>query len=131
MQHDGVERAIAGTSHAPWMPEATVVGLLNAAVVGLTQPRTRVRQTAETVVSVRVVRVGSTTTLTRAGPLTPYVVQTLAEDVRGAEAGARLDATVDADSSELEVVWVRRQLGPIRRRGVSVTVARARRPGLR
>lgn len=110
-----------GTSRA-------VASLIGAAVAGIAQLRRRARPRPPTVLSARLVRAGGSSMLTRTGPLTPYAIETLREDVRGIASGARLDVTLGGGCNHDDVTLVRRQLGPLRRHGVSVAVAQAHRP---
>ncbi len=60
-------------------------------------------------------------TLERAGWLTPYIAETIAEDALRAGNGARLEVTV-ATSMTAGVAWVEHQFAPLRERGIRVTV---------
>jgi len=63
--------------------------------------------------------------VTRTGTLTPYALETLAGDVYGAGAGARLDVLVGCEVTEARLAAVRRRLGWLAGRGVTVSVRRA------
>ena len=131
MQQEVVERRSAALDllEATRVLESTrtVAALVGAAVAGIAQLRRRARPRPPTVVSVRLVRAGSTAVLTRTGPLTPYVIETLADDVRGIAPGARLDVALAGESNDDDLALVRRQLAALGRRGVSVSVVRAHR----
>jgi hypothetical protein len=61
----------------------------------------------------------------RVGSLTPYVVETIVEDVLHAGRGARLEVTVRWDAEADEVDDVQRSFATLVRKGVAVSVRRA------
>ena len=131
MQHEVVERRSAALEflEATRALESTrsIAALIGAAVAGIAQLRRRALPRLPTVVSTRLVRAGSSMVLTRTGPLTPYDVEMLADDVRGVARGARLDVTLGDESDDDELLDIRRRLGTLTRLGVSVSVVRAHR----
>ena len=62
--------------------------------------------------------------LRRAGELTPYVAQTIAEDALRAGPGARLEVTVDGDTDDAGLGRVQDQFAWLRARGIQVDVHR-------
>jgi hypothetical protein len=60
----------------------------------------------------------------RTGWLTPYTVQTIAEDALRAGRGARLEVTVAAATSPAELRRVRHRLAHLANRGIQVHVSR-------
>jgi hypothetical protein len=104
-----------------------VASLIGAAITGIAQLRRRARPRPPVMVRAHLVRAGASSSLSRTGPLTPYELQTLDEDVRGMAGGSRLDVTLTDTCDDADVTRVRRQLGPLRRHGVSVHVARTHR----
>ena len=99
-----------------------------AALAALSE--TRAAEIAEARVPLRfrsaVVTAGRTEpVLTRAGTLTPYTLETIAGDVHGAGAGARLEVLVGPEATETRLAAVRRRLGWLAGRGVTVSVRRA------
>jgi hypothetical protein len=62
--------------------------------------------------------------LQRAGWLTPYTAQTIAEDALTAGPGTRLELTVPAKLSDLVVTRLQQQFAWLGDRGVSVLVQR-------
>src|SRR5436309_9252363 len=62
--------------------------------------------------------------LERAGTLTPYLVEEIAEDALAAGRAARLELTVPADTDDTGVAWLRGQFTGLGTRGVEVTVRR-------
>src|SRR5437870_4197982 len=60
----------------------------------------------------------------RTGWLTPYAVQTIAEDALRAGRGARLEVTVAAATSPAELRRVRHRLARLANRGIQVHVGR-------
>lgn len=67
--------------------------------------------------------------LQRAGWLTPYTAQTIAEDAITAGPGARLELTVPAKLSDLVLTRLQQQFAWLGDRGVSVLVQRESAPG--
>ena len=100
----------------------TDAALVSAAVAGIAQLGRRGRPRRSVVVSVRLAHAGSNATLLRTGPLTPYDIETLIEDVRGIAAGARVDVTLSGGIRADEVTQVRRRLGVLHRRDIAVSV---------
>ena len=68
------------------------------------------------------------TTLHRTDLLTPYTVETIAEDALRAGRGAGLDLTVAADATAADVARVQEQFAWLGNRGVRVNVRRDDRP---
>ena len=62
--------------------------------------------------------------LRMAGWLTPYELETLATEARGRGAGARLDLTLGANTSDGRLAWVRRRFTCLENRGIMVSVRR-------
>lgn len=62
--------------------------------------------------------------LQRAGALTPYVAETIAEDALSAGRGARLEVTVPASTNDAGIAWVQSQFAWLGQRGVQVSVHR-------
>ena len=60
----------------------------------------------------------------RAGALTPYVLETIAEDVLRAGPGARLELTVPPGANAVDLARVRGGCARLRARGVQVDVLR-------
>ena len=60
----------------------------------------------------------------RAGVLTPYLVQEIAEDALAAGHAARLELTVPSDTDEAAIGWLAEQFVRVGARGVAVTVRR-------
>ena len=58
--------------------------------------------------------------LERAGTLTPYLVEEIAEDALAAGRAARLELTVPADTDDTGVAWLRGQFTGLGTRGVEV-----------
>jgi acyl carrier protein len=99
------------------------------ATVALAQRRGRreaARADGQTVVRAEVMPAGQAqVTLARSGRLTPYTLETIAEDaLRGGE-GARLDITAAAGTPDEHLAWIRDQFGWLGHRGVEVRVRRA------
>jgi len=67
--------------------------------------------------------------LERAGWLTPYTAETIAEDALRAGRGARLEVTVAADTSDGGLARVRAQFAWLGGRGIGVYIDRNRPPG--
>jgi len=67
--------------------------------------------------------------LQRAGELTPYAAQTIAEDALRAGPGARLEVTVDGDTDDAGLGRVQDQFAWLRARGIQVDVHRDDRVG--
>ena len=70
----------------------------------------------------------------RTGWLTPYTLQTIAEDAIRADRGARLEVTVGAAASEAELRHVRYRFARLANRGIDVQIRRdvePQAPGLR
>ena len=67
--------------------------------------------------------------LQRAGALTPYAAQTIAEDALRAGPGARLEVTVDGDTGDAGLGRVQDQFAWLRARGIQVDVHRDDRVG--
>ena len=65
----------------------------------------------------------------RSGWLTPYTVETIAEDARGAGRGARLEIDVAADAHAASLGLVEDAFGWLRERGLEVSVRREGRAG--
>ena len=63
--------------------------------------------------------------LERNVPLTPYAVETIAEDARHAGRGARVELTLARDVSTSVLAWLRHRLGALRQRGIVVDVQHA------
>lgn len=59
-----------------------------------------------------------------AGWLTPYELETLAQEARGMGRGARLELTLGANASEGRLEWVRRRFAGLGNRGIEVSVWR-------
>jgi hypothetical protein len=59
-----------------------------------------------------------------AGFLTPYELESLAMGARGMGAGARLELTLGANTSEHRLEWVRRRFAGLGNRGIEVSVRR-------
>jgi hypothetical protein len=64
--------------------------------------------------------------LERAGLLTPYELETIAEDALGAGRGARLEVTLPAHTANVDLTTVEQRLGRLRSRGLDVRVRRLR-----
>jgi len=62
--------------------------------------------------------------LERAGALTPYTAEEIADDALRAGRGARLEVTVPAATTDAGVDWVRDQFAWLAERGVQVSVGR-------
>jgi hypothetical protein len=62
--------------------------------------------------------------LARMDRLTPYAVETIAEDALRLGKGARLEATVPAETGDAGLAYAERVLGGLRKWGVHVHVAR-------
>ncbi|HLK10697.1 MAG TPA: acyl carrier protein [Candidatus Binatia bacterium] len=62
--------------------------------------------------------------LLHAGPLTPYLIESIAEDARRAGEGAALEVTVPPATTDADLGRLTRQLGPLADRGVHVSVRR-------
>jgi acyl carrier protein len=62
--------------------------------------------------------------LERAGELTPYAMEVIAEDAARAGRGARLEVTMPASADDLDLAVVREELAHLGRRGVEVRVRR-------
>ena len=62
--------------------------------------------------------------LDRAGELTPYAMQVIAEDAARAGRGAQLEVTMPASADDLDLAVVREELAHLGRRGVEVRVRR-------
>jgi hypothetical protein len=60
----------------------------------------------------------------RVGTLTPYVVETIVEDVLHAGRGARLEVTLRPNAGPDEVAGVQRRFATLVRKGVPVSVRR-------
>jgi hypothetical protein len=65
--------------------------------------------------------------LVRAGPLTPYLLQTITEDAASTGGPSRLQVTVSAGTSDRLLATVREAFARLDRRGVRVKVRRRRR----
>jgi hypothetical protein len=59
-----------------------------------------------------------------AGWLTPYEMETLAEEARGLGSGTRLELVLGSNTSEGRLEWVRRRFACLGRRGIEVSVQR-------
>ena len=68
--------------------------------------------------------------LERVEELTPYALETIAEDARRAGPGARLEIVLPADADEAGLTVVASALTPLGRRGVETTLRRAAAVGL-
>lgn len=119
------------------VPEAMIDGLRTYGdVVDAVQILTRAQREAEiaaadtvrpTQILARVVPPPASlrdASLQRAGWLTPYTAQTIAEDALTAGPGARLELTVPARLSDLVVTRLEQQFAWLGERGVSVQVLR-------
>lgn len=62
--------------------------------------------------------------LARLDTLTPYAVETIAEDALRLGRGARLEVTVAAATGDAGLAYAERALGGLRKRGVQVHVVR-------
>jgi hypothetical protein len=62
--------------------------------------------------------------LERAGVLTPYAMQVIAEDAAHAGVGARLEMTVPRSTDDERMRALRRTMAPLERYGVTVSVRR-------
>jgi acyl carrier protein len=80
----------------------------------------------QVVARVRRPTVGVESTLERTGPLTPYLAETLADDVLRSGPGARIEVLVPAPADQQALQHVRNALGWLADRGVQVLVQRER-----
>src|SRR6478672_8598081 len=62
--------------------------------------------------------------LLRAGVLTRYMVETIADDLLPGGPLAHLELTLASDAADGEAAWVTEQFAVLRRRGIPVTVRR-------
>ena len=77
-------------------------------------------------VTARVVPGGNqSTSLERAGDLTPYDIEVIAEDAARAGRGARLEVIMPASADDVDLAVIQGELAWLGRRGVDVTVRRA------
>jgi acyl carrier protein len=67
---------------------------------------------------------GTNRNLERAGALTPYAAQEIAEDALRAGRGARLEVSVPPGTNDAGVAWVQNQFAWLGNRGVNVVVHR-------
>jgi acyl carrier protein len=72
---------------------------------------------------------GAESTLERAGVLTPYLAETLADDVLSGGPGARIEVIVGAPAEEQALRYVRATFAWLADRGVQVMVQRERQHG--
>jgi acyl carrier protein len=101
--------------------EATA-GLARARLVAQTPP-------IPVVVRVRRPALGADGVLERAGVLTPYMAETLADDVLRSGPGARIEVLVPSPAEDLALRRVRETFGWLADRGVQVLVQRDRQVG--
>ncbi len=85
------------------------------ATVQLAQRRGRrepIRADGQTIVRAEIVPAGQgDAVLARSGRLTPYIVETIAEDALRGGCGARLDITAAAGTSDERLAWIRDKFG--------------------
>ncbi len=62
--------------------------------------------------------------LLHAGPLTPYLIESIVDDARRAGQGAALEVSVPAAATNADLDRIVRQLAPLAARGVQVSVRR-------
>jgi hypothetical protein len=99
--------------------------LVAAAVDAVRATRDRLARESAPVASARIrVRAASGSTIERAGPLTPYLIEAVREDARRAGVGATVSILVTGHSSDVAIEHVARRLEGLVQRGVGVRIAR-------
>src|SRR5262249_10069831 len=107
-------------------------GDLVEAMIGLARARLEAQAPSiPVVVRVRRPTLGTEGTLERAGVLTPYLAETLADDVLRSGPGARIEVLVPGPAEDLALRRVRETFGWLADRGVQVLVQRERHPSTR